>query len=157
MASPGNQHCANCIGTLSFPGTALDLERVNFCVSHRVTPDRCTAATSRHFGAKITGPSNCRCTCRPIDVASFGTLWFRTQLFPSDVRRDHDITLLDYFSLCDRHCCVKSSTCCVFNGTVHDAANICPFFWWGDIFKDGDNNFVWNREETKSGAESAGV
>jgi len=24
MASPGNQHCANCIGTLSFPITVLE-------------------------------------------------------------------------------------------------------------------------------------
>ena len=26
MASPGNQHCANCIGTLSFPIAYIDVQ-----------------------------------------------------------------------------------------------------------------------------------
>ena len=40
MASPGNQHCANCIGTLSFP-IALSF----LSVSGHLPPDICHPAT----------------------------------------------------------------------------------------------------------------
>ena len=39
MASPGNQHCANCIGTLSFPITAWSVcVPVCLSVGHTVNP-----------------------------------------------------------------------------------------------------------------------
>ena len=45
MASPGNQHCANCIGTLSFP-MAARLLPVFACRSF----DVCNFARTKHLG-----------------------------------------------------------------------------------------------------------
>jgi len=51
MASPGNQHCANCIGTLSFPTKESSIFRIymveNRTVSRIPTPHAATDACQR--------------------------------------------------------------------------------------------------------------
>ena len=57
MASPWNQHCANCIGTLSFPILLIKAEAGCSCPSYSVhtSPLRCRPT--------VTFPSVEHCPC----------------------------------------------------------------------------------------------
>ena len=53
MASPGNQHCASCIGTLSFPVALL------FVLFSAVTHEADAASTSASREARGAWPQGC--------------------------------------------------------------------------------------------------
>ena len=73
MASPGNQHCANCIGTLSFPTSILQLS----CRNANSITNTHFAQGKRSIAVRIASPLReltCHMgshgvTCHPAEVA----------------------------------------------------------------------------------------